>query len=168
MPLTCNRDGELDEVMPKLMRRARRLCANASDADDLVQETVLNVLLAQQAGRPIRHLPQYCMTVLRHQAYRHWRKTQPAEPLTDDMARVLPDAPLRLACAETQAAIARLPAAQAELMTLVAAGEVAPAQLARITGVPVGTVMSRLARARASLRETLDLSESAAGSDFLP
>lgn len=168
MSIQQDESSKLHGLMPQLARRARRLSANASDADDLVQETILNVLLAQKTGRPIQHLPKYCMTVLRHQAYRQWRKTREAEPLTDDVAQVLPDAPMRLAYAETQAAIQKLPPAQHELMMLIASGEARPARLAQLTGVPLGTVMSRLARARTTLRTQLNMAQGGRGSDFMP
>ncbi|MEL7089118.1 MAG: sigma factor-like helix-turn-helix DNA-binding protein, partial [Planctomycetota bacterium] len=52
--------------------------------------------------------------------------------------------------------VAALPKPQRQLMELVAGGETSPRALAAATGLPLGTVMSRLARARAKLRLTLD------------
>ena len=65
----------------------------------------------------------------------------------------------RLICAETLHAIEQLPANQLRLMRYVCAGETSPKQLANLTGWPIGTVMSRLARARERLREVLEPNE---------
>jgi RNA polymerase sigma-70 factor (ECF subfamily) len=73
------------------------------------------------------------------------------------MAQAAPLAPARIACTELQAAIERLPADQAALMRLVMLGETSPQILAQRVGVPKGTVMSRLGRARARLREEIGL-----------
>ena len=68
-----------------------------------------------------------------------------------------PDAFAHLALTELEGAIARLPREQALLIRMVAAGETSPADLARRTGWPQGTVMSRLARARARLRREMGM-----------
>ncbi|WP_420011596.1 sigma factor-like helix-turn-helix DNA-binding protein [Tateyamaria sp.] len=62
---------------------------------------------------------------------------------------------MRLDCADTLAAIAALPQPQRRLLELVIAGETSPRAIALATGLPLGTVMSRLARARAKLRLVL-------------
>ena len=72
--------------------------------------------------------------------------------------------PLRnapLALREVMQAIAALPPAQAELLRLLATTGADYADLARQTGLPLGTVTSRLSRARARLRAAVDLPENA-------
>ncbi|MEP1614268.1 MAG: sigma-70 family RNA polymerase sigma factor [Roseobacter sp.] len=167
MPISRDFNHTLRGLMPALTRRAHRLANSADDAQDLVQDTVLQVLQTHQTGKHIEHLPRYCMTILRHQAYRNWRKTSKMDVLEPDVATVPPDAPLRLACAETQEAIRKLPDAQAELMLLIVSGETQPARLAELTKAPLGTVMSRLARARASLRTDLGVTAQQGISGFL-
>ncbi len=138
-------------------KRARRLVACPDEAADLAQDTALKLWQQQCRGAKPDDLVAYAMTALRNQARSHWRARRPWQELHEDMATTAPDGPCRIACAELRAALARLPETQGALMALVAAGETSPAALARITGQPVGTVMSRLARARVTLREDMGL-----------
>ena len=94
------------------------------------------------------------MRTLSNRARRGWR-TQATDELEDDHAVIEPDALIRLDCADTLDAIARLAKPQRQLMELVVAGDTSPRALSEATGLPLGTVMSRLARARARLRLTL-------------
>ncbi|MAY85731.1 MAG: hypothetical protein CML02_03255 [Pseudooceanicola sp.] len=147
-----------DILLKTLHKRARRLSRCPDEAADLAQDTAVKVWQSASAGARIDNLDAYAMTSLRNMARSRWRRQTEGEELTDDMATTLPDAPQRLACADLRAAMARLPRAQAGLMALIAEGETSPAELARRTGVPPGTVMSRLARARATLRGDLGMS----------
>jgi len=145
-------------LIPKLMRRARRLTRSRAEAEDLVQDTLLRVCQRLRDGTDTRSeiedLPAYAMRTLTNGARRGWARPQ-TEELEEDMAVTLPVAHLRLDCADALAAIERLPAPQRNLMRLVIEGETSPASIAERTGVPLGTVMSRLARARARLRLAL-------------
>ena len=146
----------LTELLPKLLRRARRLTRTRDEAEDMAQETALRlwqVLAEEEIDAPER----YAMTMLRNLARQRWRNRHITEELTDDMVQAAPLAPARIACAELQAAIDRLPEDQAALMRLVMIGETSPQVLAVRVGVPKGTVMSRLGRARARLREEMAL-----------
>lgn len=142
-------------LIPALSRRARRLARSPAEAEDLVQDTLLSLCQRLRKDRPIDDLPAYAMRTLGNRARRSWRQVA-AEELHEDDAMILPDAMLRLDCADTLAAIDRLPAPQRALMGLVVAGETSPRALAAATGLPLGTVMSRLARARARLRGALN------------
>lgn len=167
MGMHSNTSQDFDQLLARLGARARRLSETASEADDLVQETVLSLIRMQHDGATINDKERYSMTVLRNHARQHWRKTRPTEPLNEEMAAAPESGPARLACADIAAAIERLPSAQADLMRLVAAGETSPAALARLTKVPQGTVMSRLARARARLRIEMGMPEQAPVADLL-
>lgn len=138
-------------LIPMLNKRARRLTRTQSEAEDLVQDTLLSLCQRIKDGGTIDDLPAYAMRTLSNRARRVWRQVTTDE-LEDDHALTHPDALIRLDCADTLAAITRLSAPQRQLMDLVVAGETSPRALARITGLPLGTVMSRLARARAQLR----------------
>lgn len=155
-----DRDTEPDRyrrLLRRLQRRALRLVGHPETAADLAQEAALRLWQRQSLGGDLDNAEAYAMTVLSNLAASHWRARRSTEVLEDDMVRVLPAAPGRLALADLLAAVDRLPPDQARLLRLVAGGMTSPADLARRTGLPPGTVMSRLARARASLRETLDL-----------
>lgn len=143
-------------LIPILIRRARRLSRSPSEAEDLVQDTLLSLCQRLEDGGTIDDLPSYAMRTLSNRARRTWRQT-PTEELEDDHALTQPDALIRLDCADTLAAIKALPAPQRQLMTLVVEGETSPRAMAQATGLPLGTVMSRLARARAKLRLRLEV-----------
>lgn len=143
-------------LIPVLMRRAQRLARTRSEAEDIVQDTLLNVCQRLRDGTQIDDLRAYALRTLSNRARRGWTPL-PAQELNENDAITLPDADLRLDCADTLAAIAALPAPQRLLMELVVAGETSPRAMAATTGLPLGTVMSRLARARARLRLTLSL-----------
>ncbi|WP_415402679.1 RNA polymerase sigma factor [Tateyamaria sp. SN3-11] len=137
-----------------LTRRARRLARSQSEAEDIVQDTLLSLCQRLREGKQIEDLPAYAMRTLSNRARRGWRQL-PTDELDETHALTEPDALIRLDCADTLAAIATLPPPQRELLDLVVAGESSPRALASATGLPLGTVMSRLARARARLRLTL-------------
>lgn len=145
------------DLLRTMMKRARRLTSCPHEAADLVQDTALKLWLQGQNGVEIADQQAYAMAVMHNLARSRWRSRRAFDELQDDTVITLPDAPARIACAELTNAMARLPPDQAHLMQLVTQGETSPAELARLTGLPVGTVMSRLARARAHLRSELDL-----------
>lgn len=141
-------------LIPRLMRRARRLARNNAEAEDMVQDTLLRVCQRLRENAQIDDLPAYTMRTLSNRARRHW-SVPPSELLEDDMIVVDPEAMTRLDCADALEAIAKLPERQRALMAHIIGGETSPARIAHATGLPLGTVMSRLARARARLRIAL-------------
>ena len=142
---------------PDLLRLARHLTGESERAQDLCQDVLLNLWIRTSSGAEIDDLRAYARTAMRNAYRQSLRRRAPLDELAEDMAVVAPQAFARLALSEVEAAIARLPEEQARLIRLVAAGETSPAALARLTGWPEGTVMSRLARARARLRKEMDL-----------
>ncbi|MEO9515487.1 MAG: sigma-70 family RNA polymerase sigma factor [Paracoccaceae bacterium] len=142
---------ELVALGPVLMRRASRLANNQAEAEDMVQDTLLKLYQRLKNGADIQDLRAYGMRTLSNRAQRYWR-ARFGDTLEEDMACIDPDAPLRLDCADALAAIAQLPAHQREIMQWIVDGETSPQILSDRTGLPVGTIMSRLARARAKLR----------------
>ena len=155
--MTLSDRTTLSALMPKLMRRARRLTRSPADAEDMAQETALRLwqLLEENAG--VEAPERYAMAMLHNLARQSWRRRRVSEELTEEMLQASPLAPARIACAELRAAIDRLPAEQAQLMRMVMAGETSPQVLAVLVGLPKGTVMSRLGRARARLRAEIGL-----------
>lgn len=145
----------LEALLPELRRAARRRCASWQDADDLVQETLLRIWtrLANPAADDILDLRAYAFAALKG---RFRAGTAPEHALLRDAGRPA-EAPARLACADTLAAIDALPREQAALLRLRAIEGHSYAEIARMTGLPLGTVTSRLARGRAALCRTLEL-----------
>ena len=146
-----------DALMPRLRARARRLTRTAEEAEDIAQEVALKLWQMLSEDHDIRAPDRYAMIMLHNLARHRWRAARRTEELTEEMAVTEPAAPARLACAELRRAIACLPREQRALMHLVMAGETSPQALATRLGLPTGTVMSRLARARARLRKVMAL-----------
>ncbi len=107
------------------------------------------------------------MVILRNLAHARWRARIKLAELEEDSACVQPVAESRLVVDTLCRAIDRLPPEQAAVMRLVLAGEVSPQVIAQRLRLPPGTVMSRLARARASLRATMGMGARAHVSELL-
>jgi RNA polymerase sigma-70 factor (ECF subfamily) len=165
--MTLITSDPVSDILPRLRARARRLCRTPDEAEDLTQETALRVWQALHRDGHVKSPEKYAMITLHNLARSRWRTRHETEELADDMAQTAPDAPARIACAELRAAIARLPEDQADLMLEVLAGESSPQILATLHGVPVGTIMSRLARARAKLRVDMGLDAKASVMELL-
>ncbi|MEB8389204.1 RNA polymerase sigma factor [Rhodobacteraceae bacterium KMM 6894] len=166
LTLTDDLPHTLTDTLPKalaalgtdLIRLARCLTGNESEAQDLVQETLLRLWRRREDLAEVEDLRAYARAALRN-LYRQGMRRAPLLALED--APELAADPVvfaDMAMRHLQGAIARLPADQSHLIRLVASGETSPAALARLTGWRLGTVMSRLARARAQLRRDMGLS----------
>jgi RNA polymerase sigma-70 factor (ECF subfamily) len=162
-------------LLGDLRRQARSLARSAEDADDLVQDTLLRVWARLEMDRqgasdaaPLEDLGAYAVATLRARA--RARRGQGLRPLphgsvvtagdsAEAGAAVRPGAPARIAVAETLAALDRLPTDQAQVLRLRGLRGLSYAEIAAETGLPLGTVTSRLARGRAALRDALGLDE---------
>lgn len=150
-------DPRLLALIPVLTRLSRHLTGNPAMADDLLQDTLLNLCNRLTKGAEIDDLRPYALATMRNIHRATLRRARPQDALNDSDAITLPDPLLRLTCAEVTRAIQNLPPDQSRLMRLVAAGETSPAALARALDLPLGTVMSRLSRARARLRADMGM-----------
>ncbi len=152
----CTDDIDLSRLAKRLNRRARRLGAQPCDAEDMAQEAVLRLITrAQRQG--IDAPEHYAMIILQNIARASWRASPEHAELEEDSASIAPVADSRLALSTLHSAIARLPAEQSAVMQMVLDGEQSPSIIAAQLGLPVGTVMSRLARARVKLRAHIGL-----------
>lgn len=157
---------QLGQLTTRLRARARRLGSSAPDAEDMVQETLLR-LLQRMARGPITEPDHYAMIILHNIARHRWRGRVDTDELEEDSATTQPVAESRLAVEDLRSAITALPAEQAQIMALVLQGEFSPKAIAARLQLPVGTVMSRLARARAKLRSQIGLGVNAPVADLL-
>lgn len=155
---------DLVGLMPDLKRLARALTRDATRADDLAQEALVRVL-ARSPGE-IADLRPYLMTAARNLARRPGRS---AEPLDDDRPETAApgDDGGRLALRDVAQALTRLDPEETRLILAVACEGQSYAAVAASLGVPVGTVMSRLARARAHLRAEVGLEGGGGVGDLL-
>ena len=160
-------------VMPHIddaYRLARWLTGNSTDAEDVVQDASLRAFRAIRgfAGGSAR---AWLLSIVRNTAYSWLRKNRPAAVVTvDDLEAVElaqanpgdPDTPTpeatllaKVDAEQLRAAIAALPAPFRETLVLRDIEGLDYREIAQATEVPIGTVMSRLARARRRLAATL-------------
>ncbi len=157
--MQSDRAERLVAMRPRLIRRARRYCGTADAAEDLVQEALLRVWARLRDIDDIDDLEPYVHTALRNLARR--RRPEPVS-LEDEMMPVENERAIeRIATQEVLQALDLLPAQQSYLLRAHAIDGQSYAEIARIYNIPLGTVMSRVARARARLRSRLDLPRNA-------
>ncbi|GAB5428132.1 MAG: sigma-70 family RNA polymerase sigma factor [Devosia indica] len=147
---------ELEACVPALRRYARALTRNIDHADDLVQDCLERAISRRGLFRPSGPMRPWLFTILVNLHRNARRSEQRRGPHLD--ADSLPElgtpAPQHshLALAELSRAIDGLPLEQKETLLLVTLEGMAYAEAASILDIPLGTLMSRLGRARANLR----------------
>jgi RNA polymerase sigma-70 factor (ECF subfamily) len=144
----------LVELIPRLRRYARALVGERSSADDLVQDTLERAWAKLHLYRRGTDLRAWLFTVMHNVHVNRVRATRAIDPLDEEMPELAqrgtqPDA---LLVRDLDRAIARLPADQRAVLLLVTLEEMSYEEVARTLGIPIGTVMSRLSRAREKLR----------------
>jgi RNA polymerase sigma-70 factor (ECF subfamily) len=162
-PAGANADtfkNELIATIPHLRAFARSLCHDASQADDLAQEALAKAWKARDSFEPGTSIKAWTFMILRNQFYSEKRRSWRSTPLDAEMAENTlvandnPSAPMELL--ELRAALAKLPDDQREALILVGAGGMAYDEAAKVCGVAVGTIKSRVSRARKALETILD------------
>ncbi len=148
---------EMEACLPILWRYAYSLTRNRDAADDLVQDCVERALKKRQLWKPDGSLKSWLMTILIN-VYRNQLRSQKSRGATtpiDDLV-VEPAArdtlSGRLDLNDTASALTHLADDQREVLLLVALGGLSYKEAAQALGIPLGTLMSRLGRARAQLR----------------
>jgi RNA polymerase sigma-70 factor (ECF subfamily) len=145
------------ELIPRLRRYARALAGDRIAADDLVQDTLERAWSKFHLYRRGTDLRAWLFTVMHNVYVNQLRAARPAAPLDEDMPELAQAARETdtLVLRDLDAAIRRLPPDQREVLLLVALEEMSYDEAAGALGIPIGTVMSRLARAREKLRSML-------------
>lgn len=147
------------EHIPGLRRYARALTGDAWAADDLVQDTLERACSRWRLWLAGSDLRAWLFTVMHNLFVSQYRSRLQgplpvaADELTDELQSPAgtPDVSMDL-----QRCLMRLPEEQREVLLLVTLEDLSYADVARITGTPIGTVMSRLSRARERLRALMD------------
>lgn len=147
-----------------LYRYARSLCGEPWEAEELVQETYKRALAAKRkpAVADADEIRPWIFTIMRH-AWQNERRrlARSQESLFEDAETQASgeNAELsisrKLLVSEVRVAVDSLPVLWREIIVMRDVEELSYAQIAAVLGCPVGTVMSRLARARAALRQSL-------------
>ena len=149
------------EHLPGLRRYARALTQSATAADDLVQQTLLRAIegaASFRAGAPLR---PWLFAILHNEFVSGQRRSLSEQRALAELAQreVAADRPSEEQSAllrETAAQFQKLPEAQRAVLHLIAIEELSYQQAADVLGVPIGTVMSRLSRARGALRDAAE------------
>ena len=150
--------SQVIEQLPALRRYARVLTGDAWAADDLVQDTLERACSKWLLWRTGSDLRAWLFTLM-HNLYLNQRRALPAlaQVDIDDIDDQLPGARAPSDDAlDLERCLQRLPADQRAVLLLVAMEDMGYEDTARILGIPVGTVMSRLSRARTRLRALMD------------
>ncbi len=149
---------------PRLYRMAYAWCCEPALADDLVQETLIKALQKLDQLRELERIESWMYSIL-HNCWRTYLRQKRPESSLDDEIIPCEDCPEKFNQRQqtidaVRSAIACLPLGQREVVTLVDINGFAYAEVADIMSIPIGTVMSRLNRARKALQTALsDLSE---------
>ena len=143
--------------IPGLRRYARALIGDSNEADDLVQECLTKTLSKLNLFRHARNERAYLYSVLHNlhvDRIAKRRRAPRAVPLelADVAAPAQPSQQGALEIRDLEAGLSRLPIEQREVVLLVGLKGMSYREVAKVTGVPVGTVMSRLSRGREALR----------------
>lgn len=149
----------LEARRSRLFRIALSWCRNRSLADDLVQETFSKALRHIGQLREPQAFDAWLFHILHHCWLDHCRRERPSEDIdtlsnTTELSAEQPQERMDI-IHRVRAAIARLPAGQREVLSLVDLAGFSYAEVAMILEIPTGTVTSRISRARESLRNQL-------------
>jgi RNA polymerase sigma-70 factor (ECF subfamily) len=142
-----------------LRRRALKLTGNAHRAEDLVQDTLLKAWAARDSFRLDTRLAPWLFTILRNTFFSDLRKSRrEVEDVDDVRAGALSEEPAQehaLALKELICVVARLPLGQRRALVLVGAYGFSQVEAANACNCTVGTIKSRVSRARAKLGQVL-------------
>lgn len=158
----------LSDHVAVLYKVAYRMLGNAHDAEDVLQDTFRSAWTSRHLYDRGRSERAWLMAILRRRVADHWRRHESREKLLEtecphpSASDADPFAAELSAC--LQRSLDRLPEELRETLLLVVVGELTHQEAADLQGVPLGTVLSRVSRARARLREFMLESASAAQS----
>lgn len=152
-------EAQMLACIPSLRRYARALIGERTTADDLVQDTLGRAWTHIASWRSDGNMRAWLFSIMHNVHVDQLRKSRLAvEEVPDDAF----DVPTRatqadgLGLRDIDAALARLPEAQRQVLLLIALEALSYQEVARVLRIPLGTVMSRLSRGRERLRALMD------------
>ncbi len=152
--------AELVRVMPHLRAFARGLCGRVDYADDLVQEAMLKAWAAQANFQPGTNMKSWTFVILRNAYLSEARRNRFRGDYDPDAAERLLSRPAEqedgLQLGDLKAAMMLLSPERREALLLVGAGGFSYEEAASIADCAIGTMKSRVARARRNLEEMMD------------
>jgi RNA polymerase sigma-70 factor (ECF subfamily) len=150
---------KLEGYRSKMLRAATSWCGDPVLASDLVQESLTRALARQHQLREIEKLGPWLFQILNNCWREHLRRSRPSIDI-DDLVLCGEHDAMGAAVQEqlverVRRAVAELPMGQRQVVTLVDLAGCSYAEVAEVLEVPIGTVMSRLSRARNALKDKL-------------
>ena len=162
MAVTTGFKNDLLAAIPSLRAFAVSLAQNADKADDLVQETLVKAWDKHASFQPGTNLKAWLFTILRNEFYSQMRKrgreVQDSDGIMTGRLSVHPSQHGMLDLKDFRSALEQLPEDQREAIILIGASGFSYEEAAGICGCAVGTIKSRVSRARARLQEILEIS----------
>lgn len=150
---------ELEAVIPHLRAFARGLCGRPDMADDLVQEALMKAWAAQERFEPGTSMRAWTFVILRNAYLTDMRRNRFRGEYDDKVAERILTAPAGqedpLHLSDMHRALLTLPPERREALLLVGAGGFSYEEAAEICGCAIGTIKSRVGRARAALNSML-------------
>ena len=160
-PAAFNFKREMLAVLPSLRAFAVSLARRHDKADDLVQETVMKAWGKQESFQPGTSMRAWLFTILRNEFYSQMRRKGRELPDPDGVfagnLAAHPEQYGKLDLADFKSALDQLPDDQREAIVLIGASGFSYEEAAEIAGVAVGTIKSRVNRARGKLQELLTI-----------
>ena len=151
------------KAIPHLRAFAISLCGSVDQADDLVQDAIMRGLSHKDSFEPGTNVRAWLFTILRNQFHTSFRKKRrEVEDPDGIMASMLSSPPEQhghLDLDDLRSALAKLSFEQREVLLLIGAEGLSYEETATIVGTKVGTVKSRMNRARARLAELLHVED---------
>lgn len=160
--------GEIVEHIPALRRYARVLVRTADQADDLVQDCVERALSRANLYQPDTNLRAWLFTIMRNIAITQTRKDKlrrayASERIAMDRRAEAPSQTDVVALKDSFRMMKSLSAGEKQAVTLLGVMDMSYEEAANLSGLPVGTMKSRLSRGRQRLRSLMEASHIAAG-----
>ena len=156
-------DAEALDHLGTLQALSRRMTPNRTEADDLVQDAYLNAFRASHRYEPGTNLRAWLFTILRNTYYTNvLRRRREVRDEDGNYAGALKSAPTQdwsVAMRSLQAALQQLPDEHREALILVGAAGLSYEEAAEICGCALGTIKSRVNRARARLLKIMDAAD---------
>jgi len=150
---------DLVSHLPHLRAVARTLTGHRDRADDLVNDTVLKALSAEAQFQPGTHLKAWLMTILRNHYINGLRRSRiEVETVAEIPESIMPSQPNQehvVEVNEVASALQQMSLEHREILVLVSAAGLSYEEAAEVCGCAVGTIKSRLNRARAELKRVL-------------
>lgn len=154
---------ELTALIPHLRAFSRSICNNATLADDVAQEAMLKAWKARERFRPGSNMKAWTFTILRNQFYsvkrRSWRATSLDQDVAEQTIVATSDAEQSVHLNELRRGLDMLKESQREAIILIGASGLSYEEAAEICGCAVGTIKSRVSRARKALEVIMNSGE---------